>query len=360
MPVNVSGRLALAVDQVVVLHRLHRHGRARNDGPAERLAGGALALRQRRIDRPGDRVDGGCVVVDRRPDEPSAQACCTVVSHTAEDVRVREQPVRDAPVEAVLLGVALRPDHHPVVGVAEVEAGREVPDEVLDQFRVELEPGAEAVEEPRRLVERVDGGVQEVRVRGVDAAFEPLHPVRELVPLGHVDVAFRQSYPFDAGQGRLQLGRAEVGEDDPVRLAARVGGRAHLGGEVAARRFAGHVDAVPVPVVFPAVVDAAQAVLLVATEEEAHAPVGARLGDEADLTARVPERHETFTKRTHAYGRAVGLRQFARQEHRLPEAAEQFAHRPSFAHAGQEFVVLHAQHARMILNQHSRVSRLDI
>src|SRR3990172_10076177 len=100
--------------------------------------------------------------------------------------------------------------------------------------------------------------------------------------------------------------RAHVCPDDAARLVRRIGADPHLALEVALRRLARHVDALPGHVVLPAVVDAAQATLLVAAEEEAGAAVGAGLDEESHAAVRVAEGDEVLAQQPDAYRRGVG------------------------------------------------------
>ena len=63
-----------------------------------------------------------------------------------------------------------------------------------------------------------------------------------------------------------------------------------------------------VGVEFPAVVDAANAVLLVATEEQACATVRTEIGDQGRPAARIAKTDQLFTEQHHALRVAVGGR----------------------------------------------------
>src|SRR3972149_4343450 len=172
---------------------------------------------------------------------------------------------------------------------------------------------------------------------GVVALLDPLPDVRVLVAAGLVAGA-----ELVLGQGRLLLLRSHVDPDQAAPLRRRVSRRLDLLLEVRLRRLRGHVDAVAFRVELPAVVDAAQAALLVAAEEEAGAPVRAGLRDEADAAVRVAEGDEILAQDADADGRAVRRRQLGRQEQRQPEAAEERAHGRAGAGAGEKLVVLGA------------------
>ena len=131
-------------------------------------------------------------------------------------------------------------------------------------------------------------------------------------------------------------GRAHIGPDHLAPFAHRIGLDADqvLGVEIGIGGR--HVDAAAVGVEFPAVIDAADAAFLVAAEPEIGAAVRAMLIDDADHAARVAEGQQLLAHDDDLLRRAVGFRQFLRQQHRQPEPAQQFAHRRARAAFGQE------------------------
>src|SRR6185369_668622 len=130
------------------------------------------------------------------------------------------------------------------------------------------------------LVGRHVTQVQEYRVARVDVAFERLHPVAlALVDLDARAIGHRG---LEVGQRRRSRPAPEIGPDDPVPLHARIRDGAHLVLESALRRLARHVDAGAALVELPAVIDAPQAVFLVAAIEEAGAAMRAGVLDEPD------------------------------------------------------------------------------
>jgi hypothetical protein len=100
-----------------------------------------------------------------------------------------------------------------------------------------------------------------------------------------------------------------------------------------------------VHVELPAVIDTAQAALLVAAEEQPRPAVRAAGVNDADLAIRVAEGHEVFTEHAQAHWRAIRLRQFLGQQHWVPEAADQLAHGRTRAGSRQEFVVAKIEHS---------------
>jgi hypothetical protein len=61
-----------------------------------------------------------------------------------------------------------------------------------------------------------------------------------------------------------------------------------------------HIYASAVQVKFPAVVQAAQSILLVPAEKERRAAVGTYVIDQADSSFGIPQREQVFTKQPHA------------------------------------------------------------
>ena len=89
----------------------------------------------------------------------------------------------------------------------------------------------------------------------------------------------------------------------------------------------GHVDAASFDVELPAVVDAANAALLVAPEPEVGAAVRAMLIDDADAPAVSRNASSSSPMTVSFLRRAVGFGQLLRQQNRQPEPAQQLAHR---------------------------------
>src|ERR1041385_7285379 len=119
--------------------------------------------------------------------------------------------------------------------------------------------------------------------------------------------------------------------------------------ESTGRRLARHIDALPVHVELPAVVDAAETTLCVAAEEEGGATVRAVYVDEADAALAVAEGHEVLAEEADAERRAVGLRNFGGEAGRCPVAAEEVAHRCPGADLGDHRIVFFAQHVVVLL-----------
>ena len=179
----------------------------------------------------------------------------------------------------------------------------------------------------------------------IDRALHRLRPVALLQLLRDVAVALGDVRPLELRQLRQgQVGRTHVGPDVAAPRASGVGRHPDLFPELRLRRFRGHVQAVAVHVELPAVVDAAQAALLVATPVELRLPVGAAPLDQPDGAGRVAKGDELLAEHAYAHGWAVRLGQLRRDQHRRPEAPEEVAHGRPRAGAGQQLVVVGAQH----------------
>ncbi len=124
-------------------------------------------------------------------------------------------------------------------------------------------------------------------------------------------------------QRRLELGRPHIGPDHVAELDAGIGLELDLLAEAGLHRLRRHVDALAGHVVFPAVIGAAQAALLVAPEPQRHAAMGAEFVHQADAALRVAERDQALGQQLHAHRRAIRLRQLGRQQRRNPVAPEQ-------------------------------------
>ena len=133
-------------------------------------------------------------------------------------------------------------------------------------------------------------------MRGVEVALGGLQPVALEPELGRRRCSRRDVAVIELRERRLPVLRAHVGEDDATGLAAGVGGDLDLVPERVAFGRVRHVDALAVDVELPAVVDAAQAVLVVAAEEHRRAAVRAVRIDQADAAVGVTEGDEVLVE----------------------------------------------------------------
>ena len=126
-------------------------------------------------------------------------------------------------------------------------------------------------------------------------------------------------FPFR--QRRLLLGRAHVGPQHAAALDQRIGLQLDLLAEAALLRLRRHVDALAGVVVFPAVIGAAQPVLLVAAEPQRDAAVGAELVGQRVAALGVAPGQQPLGQQLDPHRRAFVLRQFLGQQRRHASAA---------------------------------------
>ena len=324
--------LRLAVHQIVVGLVGGRDVGARHIGDVDALAGlHRLALlvgeraRHLVVEAPGPAV----VVVDRHPEV----AVHRMIGARRDHGEGRHHPLGDAPVVFAFFGVAPG---------ADVEAAG-----ALDHFEHRLHVAHVVLVALRALEQRVAvefARMQERDVAGVDAAFHRLQPVGLLKPLRHEAVRGRHHGEFPFRQRRLLLGRAHIGPQHAAALDQRIGLQFDLLAVAALARLRWHLDALPGVIVFPAVIRAAQAAMLVAAEPERHAAVGAELVGQRELAVGVAPGEQPLGEKLHAHRRAAGLGQFLGQQGRLPGGAEHLAHRRARAGLRQQVVLFFAEH----------------
>ena len=188
----------------------------------------------------------------------------------------------------------------------------------------------------------------------VQSALGRLRPVALLQSLRDIAMRRGQQRELDLRQLRRHArSRAEVRPDELAELARRIGLDADLAVIRRAGRHVRHLDATALHVVLPAVIDAAQPAFLIAAEEKIRATMRARRLDQPDAASRITEGEEIFAEHAHPQGRAIGLRQLARQRHRQPVAPEVLAHRRAGAGARQNFVVGRGQHRAKFTSKNS-------
>jgi hypothetical protein len=117
----------------------------------------------------------------------------------------------------------------------------------------------------------------------------------------------------------------------------------HLVLEVLVRWHVRHVEAVAFSVELPAVIDAADAALLVAPEEQRCATMRAAVIHDADATRRIAKADQLLAQQHQADGIAVGL-ELRRQRRRNPILAHELAHRRAGADVHQLIAILVGSH----------------
>ena len=121
-----------------------------------------------------------------------------------------------------------------------------------------------------------------------------------------------------------------------------------------------HLDDVAVNVELPAVIEAAQAAILVAREHQRGAPVRAVFVEHADATFAVAENNEVLTEQTNLDRRAVGLRDFLGQAGGDPVPAHDLAHRRIALDAAQQVVFLLRHHGGVSFDPGANFARASI
>ena len=142
---------------------------------------------------------------------------------------------------------------------------------------------------------------------------------------------------LDLRERRRDLARPHVDVDQPGPLQRPIGLRPHPLGKPMARRQVRLVQAIAVDVELPAVIAAADAVLLVAAEEERRAAVRAAMVHDADATRAVAERDQLLAQQHQPHGITVGL-ELRGHKGRNPELPHQVAHRGAGPDARQDLV----------------------
>src|SRR6185437_11721726 len=126
-------------------------------------------------------------------------------------------------------------------------------------------------------------------------------------------------------------------------LARAIGLGVHAIEELLARRQVGLIDAVTVDVVFPAVIDTANAAFLIAAEEERGAAMRAAMIHDADAASRVAEGDQLFTEEHEAHRVAIGD-ELTGFERRQPIMAHEIAHRRARTDSAQDLGILQRRH----------------
>ena len=177
----------------------------------------------------------------------------------------------------------------------------------------------------------------------VEVALHRLHPVAGRHLLGRHELGWVMPLGAEVPERRHRLPGAQVGPDDPAGLVGGVRPHPHL---VAERlRLARHVDAPPVGVERPPVVNAAQGGALVAPEVQRRAAVRAVLLQQPDPPGAVPVGDQVLAEQPDPDRRASRLGNLRRQAGWRPVAAEQLAHQRPRTHPGQDLVLFRPQHA---------------
>jgi hypothetical protein len=176
--------------------------------------------------------------------------------------------------------------------------------------------------------------VQEAEMRGIDLALNGLQVIAVALDEGDANFVIGQVEDFERRQRRDLCLRPHVDPDDARALDCLIGLGFHLMLEILVRRHARHVDTVASDVVFPAVIDAADAAFLVASEEQRGAAVRTTVVHHADAALCVAKRDQLFAEQ-HQPDRRPVAHEFDGLCRGDPVLAHQFAHDRSGSDLGE-------------------------
>src|ERR1700737_1723880 len=148
--------------------------------------------------------------------------------------------------------------------------------------------------------------------------------------------------PLESRGCRHLVVRTHIGADYPAHLGRRIGGRVDLVAELLG--LVHLIDAIAVDVEFPAVIDAAQARFLVASEPQRGTAGRAELVDQTETALAVAKAAQTLTQKLNTNRRAVRLRKLAREKRRDPVAPQHVTHRGPWSRPRHQLIVFARQH----------------
>jgi len=146
------------------------------------------------------------------------------------------------------------------------------------------------------VVDRHLAGMQKAEMRRVDVAFQRLQPVAFPLPRPEVGLVGRAEHRLERRQRWSHVALAHIDIDETAALGHLVGLCLDLLPEVLVGRQIGHIEAIARDVVFPAVIDAAQATFLVAAEEQRGAAVRAAVIEHANPSGAVAKRDQPLAQ----------------------------------------------------------------
>ena len=195
-------------------------------------------------------------------------------------------------------------------------------------------------------------------MRGVDLPLENLRPVAAHAHFRRAHARVRRRRKSRRLEVAHLLRRPHIGPHEAARFARRIRFVLHAIEDEAVVRLRRHLDDVAVHVELPAVIEAAQAAVLVAGKEQRRPPVRAVFVEHADAALAVAKHHEILAQEAHLDRRAVGLGDLLRQAGRDPVAPHDLAHRRIAFDAAQQVVFLGGQHGGASLVRGKFLSRL--
>ena len=157
------------------------------------------------------------------------------------------------------------------------------------------------------VVDRHLAGMQKAEMRRVDVAFQRLQPVAFPLPGPEIGLVGRAQHRLQRRQWRRYLAFAHIDVDQSAALGHLVSLRFDLVPKVLVWRQIGHIETIAGDVVFPAVIDAAQAAFLVAPKEQRSAAVRATVIEHADPSEAVAKGDQSLAQQHQAQRVAVGF-----------------------------------------------------
>ena len=190
-------------------------------------------------------------------------------------------------------------------------------------------------------------------MRRIDRAFEDLRPVARNDRLG-------DRYP-NIGRGRERrrlerrhaVARPHVTPHPAAPFLDRIGTVFHLLLERTGGGLGRHLQHIAFDVHLPAVIQAAQAGLLVASQHQRDTPVRTILVQHADAAVAVAKHHQVLAQDARLDRRAVRFRHLLAQRHRDPVPAHQLAHRGRAFDPAQQVVFVFGQHGVLTFPAHA-------
>ena len=176
--------------------------------------------------------------------------------------------------------------------------------------------------------------MQEAEVRGVQVVLQPLQPVIFLLDHANLDVALGQVVELEIGEWWRCFAAAHIDPDRAPLVPRRIGPGFHLVFEILMGWHGGHVQAIAVHIVLPAVIDTTDAALFVAAKEERGAAVRAAVIHDADAARGVAKGDQLFAKRQQPQRIAVGLN-LVRAGNREPILTHHLTHGRAWTNTGQ-------------------------
>src|SRR5438874_1689182 len=185
--------------------------------------------------------------------------------------------------------------------------------------------------------------VKPKEMRGVYGVFHRLKPVTINHRINHDPASSlfpREDIP--AGQQRPRL-RSKISEQQPAEFFYRIGGVFDAIFESAPRWLGRLLETSSAIIKFPAVIRAADSLLVHAAKGKRRRPMRAVLANETVMLFFVAVEHQLFAQYFDGFDRLF-VRELSGDAHRLPVAAQQLSRRRASLDAGQQFILFAGKH----------------